>query len=139
MVLTDENGIAQRLRELCHKGKGMGWYEYRSIGYSYTMTELQAAAGLVTLADYDDEVAKRCEYARYYERELSSLGLEVVVPPNQGRSGYFKFPFRLPREWSRFCEWFERACRAENVVLARGYPHLRVFLGSPRNNTVLGT
>jgi len=124
MALTDDETIASRLRELCHKGKGIGWYDYRSIGYSYTMTELQAAAGMVTLAEYDNEVAKRVEYGNHYKKELRKLGLEVVDTLEHVQSSYFKFPFYLPREFSRFAEWFERACRAENVVVARGYPHL---------------
>ena len=46
MVLCDQQQIADRIRALCNKGKGTGWWEYRELGYSYTMGELQAAAGL---------------------------------------------------------------------------------------------
>ncbi len=124
MCLTDNRDVAEMIRALCHKGKGTGWYDYRTIGYSYTMTDIQAALGLATLANFSSEVDRRRRYAETYSRAIGEIGLEVIREPAGVRSSFFKYPFRLPSEYGLLSEWFEKACRAENVVVARGYPHL---------------
>ena len=124
MCLTDSDEVSQQIRALCHKGKGLGWYDYRSIGYSYTMTDIQAALGLTSLDGFENEVERRRKYAKAYATPLGEKGFELVKEPKGSQSSFFKYPFRLPPNFRVLTEWFERACRAENVVVSRGYPHL---------------
>lgn len=132
-ICTGEGGMClfhseedfRRGRSLCHKGKGTGWWEYIESGYSYPLTELQAAAGLASLDDYEARVTMRRAVEETYQRILlSAPGLEVPLVPENCLSGAFKTPICLTRENTEKVDWFVEACIAENLPVQRGYPAL---------------
>ena len=91
MVVTDNNKIAERAREL----KDLGFlkerrYLHRTVGFNYRMTNIQAAIGLAQLERIKDLAEKRRRNAALYNRYLR--GLEGVVLPAQ-------------RPWAKNCYW----------------------------------
>ena len=132
-VSTGEGGMglfrfeadAERARSLCHKGKGMGWWEYRESGFSYPMTELQAAAGLASMQVYEERVSLRRAIEEHYQQALSDCpGLEVPVLRPGRVSGAFKTPIRVTRKNANRLGRFIEACQAENLPVQLGYPAL---------------
>jgi perosamine synthetase len=59
VVTTNDPGLAGTVRSLAHKGKGEGFFDYIRPGFSYHMSELQAAVAHDTLADIDGELDRR--------------------------------------------------------------------------------
>jgi perosamine synthetase len=128
MVLTDHQPLADRIRSLCNKGKGQGWWDYRELGYSYTMSELQAAAGLASLTHYQEQVTLRCRIEALYREVLSPMQVfELPQRPKQRTGSAFKGLFRIAAEWLPRIDWFLRACTAENLPVQRGYPALHTI------------
>jgi perosamine synthetase len=127
MVLTRDENWAETVRRLAHKGKGPGWLDYEHMGYSYSLTELQAVLGISTLRRLPAEIRRRrCHAARYGEH-LQALGLEVHRDGSDAASVYYRYPFHLPPERARSIEWIDSALAAENVTVLRGYPCLHAI------------
>ncbi|MCL6449894.1 MAG: DegT/DnrJ/EryC1/StrS family aminotransferase [Acetobacteraceae bacterium] len=124
MVMTNNAEWAQAVRRFANKGKGTAWWDYRHIGYSYTMTELQAVFGLATLRRLPEAIARRRQLADIYWNRLGRTDLELLKEPEGYTFIYFKFPFKLPRSLESAVPWFEAAVSAENVVVERSYPCL---------------
>ena len=100
MVTTDDERLDKRLRSLREHGmsrnalereNGATWYyDVVDLGYNYRLTDPQAALGTSQLKRVDDGIRRRIRVAGYYDKELSTLGLGVVVPHRApGRSHIF--------------------------------------------------
>lgn len=124
MVMTNNKEWAEAVRRFANKGKGEGWWDYFHIGYSYTMTELQAVFGITTLKRLPDEIARRREIAEIYRELFKDTDLEFINEPEGHEYVYFKFPFKIPKEYAKAAQWFDKAIRAENVMVERSYPYL---------------
>lgn len=48
MCMFQDEATAVRARSLVHKGKGEGWWDYFESGFSYPLTDLQAAIGVMS-------------------------------------------------------------------------------------------
>jgi perosamine synthetase len=79
MCLTDDAGLAERLRELRNHGQSRPGVFARSSG-NHRMTELAAAIGSVQLTRLDGMIAERNRQADYYLRELSQLPSQRAMP-----------------------------------------------------------
>jgi perosamine synthetase len=124
MVITNEADVAETARSLANKGKGLEWWDYRRMGYSYLMTEIQAAIGLCSLRHLTDEIERRRALAQIYRTQLTGTALLVAAETPGYKHIYFKIPFLLPPEMRLYTAWFEKAVQAENVVVERSYPVL---------------
>ncbi len=124
MVMTDDAEFAATCRSLAHKGKGKGWFEYLEMGYSYNMTEVQAALGRHQLAQLDDQLATRTSLAAVLREQLADLGLEFPQVLPGSTHGYFKQNALVPRELTAQRNEIVEAIRAENVGCDPTHPHL---------------
>lgn len=115
MVLCRDRDSHELLRRLSNYGKGPGWDDYSSAGFSYRMAEFPAIVALDGLARLDGEIRARQEAGRYYRTLLSETGLAVVPEPSWGESVYFKCPVLLPSGLGEFREQIVDAISAENV------------------------
>lgn len=115
MVLCRSADVAARVRALANCGKGIGWDEYESHGYSYRMVEVSAVAGLYGLARIGEEIAARRAAATKYRRMLAGSTLEPVPDPPWGEAVYFKLPIMLPGDRAGDRDLVVRAIAAENV------------------------
>jgi dTDP-4-amino-4,6-dideoxygalactose transaminase len=78
MVVTDEPGLAERIRSLSTQARIGADYLYREIGYNYRMTNLNAAVGLAQLERLNDMVAAKRAVASVYDSALA--GREDMRP-----------------------------------------------------------
>jgi perosamine synthetase len=105
----------ERLRQLSNYGKGPGWDDYRSLGFSYRMPEFSAIVALDGLGRVDDAIEERRQAGHYYAALFRGTGLTPVAEPAWGRSVYFKCPLLLPAESLSVRRSIVDAVSAENV------------------------
>jgi perosamine synthetase len=90
MITTNDNRLDKSLRMLREHGmsrnafereNGSTWdYDVVDLGYNYRLTDPQAALGVSQLKRVEDGIDRRIRIAGYYDRELRSGGLGIVVP-----------------------------------------------------------
>ncbi len=74
MCVTDDFALADHMRALSeHMMSGPGIYNHADIGYSYGMTNMQAALGLAQLGRIDEIIKKKRRIAQWYEDRLATL------------------------------------------------------------------
>lgn len=98
MVLTDDEALAVRMRELRshgnsisaaarHQGKGFLLPEFNEAGYNYRMTDIQAAIGLAQAKKLDYIVEEKRRRAKFYNKLITEKIPEFIVPTEP--EGYF--------------------------------------------------
>jgi perosamine synthetase len=115
MVLMRSQERLESMRALANCGKGEGWDDYRTHGYSYRMTELTGVVGLHGLERLDREIASRRGAADQYREVLDGSGLLPVPAAPGAEAVYFKLPVLLPHEHVAEREFVVEAVMAENV------------------------
>lgn len=78
MIVTNDDGIAERCRSIRVHGMGRERYYYDYLGYTARMDEVQAAVLRVKLTRLGAWNARRAELAAIYEEELK--GSDVLLP-----------------------------------------------------------
>lgn len=93
MVLTDDDGLAEKCLILKHQGRtGRGFYYHEHIGFNFRITDLQAAVGLAQLDKLPKIIGlKKQHEARYREllREIPQVSFPWVDPR------CYNVPFRI--------------------------------------------
>lgn len=98
MVLTDDEELAVRLRELrSHgnsisaadrdKGKGFLLPEFNVAGYNYRMTDIQGGMGLAQVKKLDYIIEAKREKAQKYNKLITEMLPELIYPVEP--EGYF--------------------------------------------------
>lgn len=123
-VVTPNSKLARIVGDLANKGKGLGWLDYRELGFSYVMPEFEAVLALNGIALLDNEIRSRRRAAAIYRRELDGSKLKIWDDPPWGEHVYFKMPFALPAEHRDALPWIIRAIQAENVNCRPTHPPL---------------
>lgn len=109
MVVTSRDDVAARCRSLCDHAFGGddARYEHAEIGFSYRMSNLQAAVGLAQSERAAEIVAKSVRAGERYDRalaEITSVERQAVAP------------------WARHVHWVngfvlrEGSCERDDVV-----------------------
>jgi len=108
MALTDDDGLAQRLRLfrshgvtrdpalMTHAAEGPWAYEQIDLGYNYRLTDMQAALGTAQVRRLDGFLARRREIAARYDELLADLGVVRPWQHPEGRSAYHLYPVLVP-------------------------------------------
>ena len=117
-VFTDDDGLAQAMREIRHHGQS-GRYHHTRIGINGRLDSIQCAVLLAKLERFDWEVAERARIGARYDELLA--GLEPAIRRVQVR----------PDRTSVFAQYtvltsdreaLERALKAEGIPTAIHYP-----------------
>lgn len=124
ILLTDEPELAAAARALAHKGKGESWFAYQEMGFSYNMTEIQAALGRHQLRRLGSELKRRNALAHWVRQELADSGLLFPCVPASSMHAYFKLNALVPPELERARNEIVAAIAAENVGCDPAHPHL---------------
>jgi dTDP-4-amino-4,6-dideoxygalactose transaminase len=98
MVVTDEAGLAAKMRALRNHGMEPRYYHHL-LGGAFRMDALQAAVLLRKLAQLEKWSSRRWELAQRYRTELSGLGVILPIEPYAcGWEGhiYHQFVIRTP-------------------------------------------
>lgn len=101
MVLTDDDGLAARAREL----RNLSFtperrFVHDTVGWNYRLTAMQAALGLSQLSRIDALLAHKREIGRHYQTLLGSVG-DIVLPLPEYRGSenvYWVFGIVLPQD-----------------------------------------
>lgn len=125
MVLCADEERHVRLRSLSNYGKGPGWDDYWSLGFSYRLAELSAIVALDGLERLDEEIRARQRAGRYYVELFRDTRLSVVPEPPWGESVFFKCPMLLPPVMTGVRQEIVDAISAENVSCR--IPHRPLF------------
>lgn len=98
MVLTDDDGIADRLRMIRHQGMS-AQYLHEIVGYNFRMTDPSAAIGLIQLGRLAAWQEKRSANARHYDRTLTRVKVPIV--PDGYHHVYHQYTVRVPADTDR--------------------------------------
>jgi len=95
MIVTDDAGLAEKLRRLRHQGMSLSDYArhdlpptqfetYSEVGYNFRMTDIQAAIGLSQLERVDEILSVRATLATRYTAALADNALFAppFIPPH---------------------------------------------------------
>lgn len=123
LTVTDDEGLAQRMRLFADKGwpRGSGERTHLFFGLNYRMTELVGAVARAQLGKLAEVVAARRAVAASIVDGLAGLpGLSVAA--DVGRHSYWMFPLVLDPKVVGVgnCE-YGRALRAEGLPVSAGY------------------
>ncbi|MBV6699061.1 DegT/DnrJ/EryC1/StrS aminotransferase family protein [Kitasatospora aureofaciens] len=120
MILTESPELRDEARIYRDQGKGSFTTNHHVLpGYSWRMSELNAAVGAVHLRRIKEFIETRRAVARRYDAALAGLdGLDPVLEPAGCRSNYYKYVALLPRGVERAD--FKRAVAEEYGVRLSG-------------------
>lgn len=124
LVLTPSQDLADHVRSLVNLGKGAGWLDYRSLGYSYRMVEFSAIVAHDGLGRLDEEVAMRRNAADVLREAVADTPLTVATDPPWGNHVFFKVPVHLPDEYRGARQFMVSALVAENIGCRPTHPPL---------------
>jgi perosamine synthetase len=125
IILTNSQEAAAHARARVNRGKGADhWFDYRMMGFSYNLTEIQAILALDSLRDLAAEFERRQRFAAYLREALRPLGLVFPEVPAGSTHAYFKFNFLLPPELGAQRNGIVDALRAENIGADPCHPHV---------------
>ena len=105
-LLTDDAGLAERLRSLRVHGKGRDKYDNVEVGYNSRLDTLQAAILLEKLAGFSSELAKRQDVAQRYGRALDDV---VTVP---------SVPASMVSSWAQYSVLADSRGHRDRVIAA---------------------
>ena len=109
------------------RARGGWYYEMRSLGFNYRITDFQCSLGISQMGRIDRFLSERRKMADVYDKEFSGMG-EVIRIPNQRvdseRHAYHLYLLRLNPEYIFFsgsprCSAFSVADNGRKVGLER--------------------
>jgi perosamine synthetase len=124
IVIADDDQFAATVRSLAHKGKGEGWFDYREMGYSYNLTEIQGVLGRHQLARLDKELGTRSSLAAMLRDQLADTGLVFPEVRLGSTHAYFKQNALVPEPLAPYRNEIVDAIQAENVGCDPSHPCL---------------
>jgi len=117
MVLTDDDGLARRLRSL----RNLGFdperrFVHDELGFNFRLTNLQAAVGVGQIERVDETVARKREVAARYTERLRDLdGLQLPVQEPWARNVYWMYGVVVDEETGLDAATFSDRLRREGV------------------------
>jgi perosamine synthetase len=99
-ILTNDSGLAQRIRHLATTAKMPHDYEYihDAVAFNYRMPNINAALGCAQLSRLDDFLsAKRVLAKKYSEGFSSARSMQFVAEPHGATSNYWLNTIRLSK------------------------------------------
>lgn len=137
MLVTDDDGIADKLRNLRSHGmtamtwerhQGHAWsYDVTALGYNYRIDEIHSAIGRVQLAKLAHNNARRARAVGQYIDLLQELAPSILIPfqTHRGLSSYHIFPILLPKGGDRLA--FMEGMKAQRIQTSIHYPPIHKF------------
>jgi perosamine synthetase len=101
MVTTNDEKLAKIVKKYTDSGR-MTVYEHDLVGFTYDISTVSAAIGLVQLKNLDKWNERRREIAAFYRHKLSSIGAERFdmpvqeIPSENTFGNYHLFAVRCP-------------------------------------------
>lgn len=119
-VTTNSDELADALRRFRNHGierlpeVDPWYYEVRSLGFNYRLTDLQCALGVSQLAKLPALIGRRNEIAARYREALAHLPIELPpAAPDGWTHGYHLFAIRVAERRRVFAGLHERGIRVQ--------------------------
>lgn len=133
MVVTDDDGLCSRLRELRNHGVSMDAFRrdqsekavfetYGELGYNYRLSDLHAAIGVEQMKKLDQAVALRRQKARVYDALLADLDVELPAEPSNTRHNFTTYQVLLPPSLRGERDRIIAEALSSGITLRRGIP-----------------
>lgn len=127
MVTCDDSEHADRVRSLTTKGKGTDWHDYRELGYSYSVTEFQAALGLRQLPMLKEKINSRNQLIKLFKERLNITELTFIEILDNSTTSYYKLPFILTNRDIKYRDSFIKLLSAENINTRITHPPMHTI------------
>jgi UDP-4-amino-4,6-dideoxy-N-acetyl-beta-L-altrosamine transaminase len=101
MELLRSHGITRDEKLLTEASHGGWYYQQQALGFNYRITDIQAALGVSQVTRLEEFVSRRHELARYYDQQLSDVGVTVPWQHPDSYSGLHLYVIRLDESVSR--------------------------------------
>lgn len=101
IVVTNDEKLAKLCQSLRNQGKGDSdpWLCYERLGFSYRMSELNAALGVVQMERVDEMLKKRQRVAELYNQRLSEIeGIKIPYVAPDVKISWFVYVIRIDSE-----------------------------------------
>jgi len=119
MVTTDDKALAEKIKVLSAHGikkdtilrvkEKKPWHREASLpGYNYRMSNVSAALGLSQLKRIDEFNNKRRYLAKLYNKNLSKLGVQFTVEPDNCKHIYQMYTIKVAKAIrNKMCEYLK--------------------------------
>ncbi len=139
MVVTSDDGVAERLRDLADldRRRGARAYEHRGLGFNYRMPALAAALGRSQLRRIDSFLARRRRTAAQYAHGLGSVpGLTFQALPHGVTSSHWMCGVRVDEAFGETAERLARRIGEEGIDTRPFFlpMHRQPFFGSGKDS-----
>jgi len=95
MQILRSHGITRDIDDFSEKNIGEWYYEQKSLGFNYRMSDIHAALGLSQLSRLDEFVNQRRKLARKYDVELSQLPINFRRESKESLSATHLYVIRI--------------------------------------------
>ena len=118
MVITNDQGIAKKIRMLRNHGSATKYY-YSIHGFNSRLDTLQAAILRVKLKYIDKWINQRIQNAKLYNELLSKMG-DIITPtiPTNAKHTFNYYTIRIKNKRDRV----QGACKEKGIACAIYYP-----------------
>ena len=96
MRFLRSHGITNEVGGMTEESHGPWYYQQRSLGFNYRMTELQAALGVSQTKRLDEFVTRRNQLALIYNQAFAKTKLTCLTPDSTSYSAYHLYIVLLP-------------------------------------------
>ncbi len=86
VLVSEDEKLIKKARFLASQAKepGVAWYEHRTYGYNYRLSNVLAALGVAQMEVIEERVAKKREIFRWYQEELQGITFMPEIPHSRG-------------------------------------------------------
>lgn len=122
MLCSDDQQVVEQARFLSTQAREpVPYYEHKTHGYNYRLSNVLAAIGLAQLEVLDERVAIRRELFRYYQSQLADLpGVTFMPEADYGEPNYWLTSVLIdPDEFGASCEDARQAMEEHNIEARR--------------------
>jgi perosamine synthetase len=132
MIVTNDDGLADRLRRLRHQGMSLTDYQrhdasptifetYPEIGYNFRMTDIQAAIGVAQISKLEAILTRRRMIAEYYIRHLANHPLlQMPHVPTHVTPNWQSFQLRLRDDYPKSRNALMSGLHVRGIATRRG-------------------
>jgi dTDP-4-amino-4,6-dideoxygalactose transaminase len=98
LIMFRSHGITRDRRLLEDKNNGEWFYEMRSLGFNYRLTDIQCALGISQMEKLNNFIMRRREIAGFYKEGFSDMeGVDCLREKEYAESSWHIFPILIKK------------------------------------------